>query len=606
MARTAVIPSVSVIVVNFNGKQYLKDCFDSLLSLEYPQDRIELIMVDNVSEDGSVDYVRSQFPSVRVIQSDVNNYCHANNLGIRSSRGDFIALVNNDVTVDRKWLSALVNAIRADDAIGAVTGKVLFKNGLVQSVGHTQLPSFYWEDRGFRQADSGQFNTVEDVASISHCAALYRRSCIDDIGLLDEEFVMYLEDVDFSLRAKKKGWRLVFVPDGIARHLYHGSIDDARVSEYCEKNRLLLVAKHYPEKLAENLLGSGYFTAVNGRGDLIRNLKGAFSALLRYHPLDDVRMLLPGLLDSMNRIVDAEKDVLLKRANELMARDIEALETAISQTRSDLEQRTKDLARLKDALDRTESALNEYTRDNRMCKELLLQKDRELLDKNREITDRDHELQIKNMAIVEKERMLEKIGDDLSQTSVFLEQSRRETASQNDKLLEAQGEISDLKQRLSAICDSEIYRFVVRPFWRVLDAIKYMVPRHRADVCIAYFSEETREARRGRPNRYAVKVTNISGTGKLVKIIMRVFYGATEHAYSSKNVYVEPASSNSVEWTYDWERASQWQVGHKKNIETVVWRGAAPAGVWYSLQATVSAGTDAVDDALTIYQRLES
>ncbi|HOU36580.1 MAG TPA: glycosyltransferase family 2 protein, partial [Candidatus Omnitrophota bacterium] len=372
MTRTAAISSVSVIVVNFNGKQYLKDCFDSLLSLAYPQDKIELIMVDNASEDSSVDYVRSQFPSVRVILSDINNYCHANNLGIRASKGDFIALVNNDVTVDRTWLSVLIDAIHADDAIGAVTGKVLFKDGLIQSAGHTQLPLFYWEDRGFKQADRGQFNKAEDVASISHCAALYRRSCIDDIGLLDEEFIMYLEDVDYSLRARKKGWRLVFVPDGIARHLYHGSIDDAQVIEYCEKNRLLLLAKHYPEKLAENLFGSGYFTALNGRGDLIRNLNAAFSALLRYHSLDDVRMLLPGLLDSMNRVVDTEKDFLLKRSNELKARDIEALESAISQTRSDLELRIKDLARLKDALDRAEGALEEYKRDNRMCKELLL------------------------------------------------------------------------------------------------------------------------------------------------------------------------------------------------------------------------------------------
>ena len=110
--------------------------------------------------------------------------------------------------MDRNWLIELVRAINQDDTIGAVTSKILFPNGKIQSTGHYELPNFYWTDRGFKENDKGQYDQTEEVQSISHCAALYRRECLDDMGYLDEDFNMYMEDVDMSIRARQKKWHL--------------------------------------------------------------------------------------------------------------------------------------------------------------------------------------------------------------------------------------------------------------------------------------------------------------------------------------------------------------------------------------------------------------
>ena len=96
-------PSVSVIVVNFNGKKYLKDCFKSLFNLSYPKEKLEVIMVDNGSEDGSIEYVKRYCPKVKILKNDINNYCRANNLGIKKSKGAYVALINMDTKVTKDW-----------------------------------------------------------------------------------------------------------------------------------------------------------------------------------------------------------------------------------------------------------------------------------------------------------------------------------------------------------------------------------------------------------------------------------------------------------------------------------------------------------------------
>ena len=97
------LPLVSIIIVNFNGKRFLGDLFSSLLNLEYPKDKIEIIMVDNLSSDDSVYFVQAHFPMVKIIHNDENNYTRALNLGIQSSKGNFIGFLNNDMVVDKRW-----------------------------------------------------------------------------------------------------------------------------------------------------------------------------------------------------------------------------------------------------------------------------------------------------------------------------------------------------------------------------------------------------------------------------------------------------------------------------------------------------------------------
>jgi GT2 family glycosyltransferase len=129
-------PQVSIITVNFNGKKYLKRFFDSLFKLNYPKDKLKVIFVDNLSTDNSVAMVRKNYPQVKVISNDVNNYCKANNLGIRASATELVALVNNDTKMDKDWLMELVRVISQDRKIACVGGKILNMKGVIQNAGH--------------------------------------------------------------------------------------------------------------------------------------------------------------------------------------------------------------------------------------------------------------------------------------------------------------------------------------------------------------------------------------------------------------------------------------------------------------------------------------
>ncbi len=116
---------VTVIIVNYNGKKLIKECLDALFEISYPKNKLEVIVIDNGSTDESVKYIKGNYKKVKVIQTAINNYCRSCNIGIACARGDYIVLLNNDVTVKEQWLSRLVEVMQGDPLIGAVTSKLL-------------------------------------------------------------------------------------------------------------------------------------------------------------------------------------------------------------------------------------------------------------------------------------------------------------------------------------------------------------------------------------------------------------------------------------------------------------------------------------------------
>jgi GT2 family glycosyltransferase len=245
----------SIIIANYNGKRFLKGCIESLQKLDYPKEKLEVIMVDNLSSDDSVSYVRKNYPDVKLIVNDANNYCRANNIGIkRSSARKYAVLLNNDTIVDRMWLKELVKTAESDKRIGCVGSKILFmKGGRIQSVGHEYIGHYYWKDRGFDEVDKGQYDKEEEVESLCGASLLIKKECIEDVGLLDENFGMYLEDVDFAIRCRKKGWKLAYNPKSIVHHYFRGTSTPRLTEEYYEKNRLMLIMKHFPQELGGEL-----------------------------------------------------------------------------------------------------------------------------------------------------------------------------------------------------------------------------------------------------------------------------------------------------------------------------------------------------------------
>ncbi|MFA4991546.1 MAG: glycosyltransferase, partial [Candidatus Omnitrophota bacterium] len=317
MKKTSSCPDVSVVVVNHNGKKYLERCFSSLEKLDYKKSRLQFIMVDNCSSDGSADLVRKKFPSVKVLHNDVNNYAKANNMGIKFSDSEYAALLNNDTYVDKKWLAALVNAAKKEDRVGCAGSKVLFPDGRIQSTGHYEFPNFYWGDRGIREPNMGQYELPKEVDSLSGSSVLFRRKCLDDVGFLDEDFVMYMEDVDLFLRCRDKGWKLMYEPKSVVYHEFHGTADNDKIERYVERNRLLLIAKHFPEKLSEAMYGKGFFLKDN-KNELISMLPEVFFKIFKTHGRDKLEKIIPDIFNSLQKNLNLAKDSAVQSAwNEL-------------------------------------------------------------------------------------------------------------------------------------------------------------------------------------------------------------------------------------------------------------------------------------------------
>jgi len=343
-------PVVSIVVVNHNGKGYLKDCFDSLLNLDYPKDKLELIMVDNCSQDGSVDFIKKYYPGTIVVENEVNNYCRANNLGIKQTKSDFVALLNNDTKVERSWLEELIKIIGQDEKIATVGSKVLFIDGKINSTGHVELPKYYWADRGFKELEIGQYNKVEEVDSVSGAACLFRRKYLETIGLFDEDFQMFLEDVDISIRLKNRGWKIIYCPDSIVYHVFHGTAGYDKVNFYTERNRLLLLAKHYPQKLADALFGNGYFTVLNNKTESIKILNDVFTKLVKHNNIETISPLFQSIFESLNKILNLEKHHLIKQKNSLEYL-ISQKDEEISQGKCLLKQKDTEIDNLKEKRD---------------------------------------------------------------------------------------------------------------------------------------------------------------------------------------------------------------------------------------------------------------
>ncbi|MEG4498534.1 glycosyltransferase [Microcoleus sp. F10-C6] len=308
------LPICSLIIVNYNGLRHTKDCLKSLQKLAYPEQQLDLIVIDNCSQDDSVNSLRELFPKVRIFVNSANNFAKALNLGISEAKGQYIGFLNNDATLDSRWLEILVQILETNKKIGATSGKLLFKDGRINSAGIQQLPNFYWQDVGFGEKDSGQYDTEREVEGLCWAAVLFRRECLEDVGPIDEDFVMYFEDVEFAKRCHKLGWKMLYTPAAIAHHEYRGSSKGSKLTEYfCNRNRFLYLAKHEPLQLVKAIHTSDFFT--NKQYDLLfESLFVAIKKLLDYQKPEIIETVIPQLSEKLAVIYSRMKvDRILSR-----------------------------------------------------------------------------------------------------------------------------------------------------------------------------------------------------------------------------------------------------------------------------------------------------
>lgn len=254
--EAAGLPRATVIVLNHNGVRYLQECFCSLEALNYPKDKLELMLVDNASTDGSVEYVRINFPQVRIIRNPQNlGFAKGNNIGAEQAKAKYVAFINNDARVHPDWLIELVKSISKEEGVVCAGGKILSWDGRkIDFIGGAL--NFY--GMGF-QPSHGQPHSAEDSASkeiLFACGGsmLIERDLFLDCGGFDEDYFAYFEDIDLGWRLWVLGYRVLFEPTAIS---YHKGLGTSRYfatekrSALYERNALYSIIKNYEE---ENLL----------------------------------------------------------------------------------------------------------------------------------------------------------------------------------------------------------------------------------------------------------------------------------------------------------------------------------------------------------------
>jgi len=264
---------ISIIIVHFNTPKETRDCLESLVKINMPRIRLKIIVVDNGSK--KVFNLPKNFTKNKVdlIRSESNlGFTGGNNLGIshavKEYNSDYFMLLNSDTLVEPNFLIELLNTLKNNPEAGLVAPKIYFapnyefhkksylktQRGRVLwyaggSIDWLNLTAFH---RGVDELDRGQFDTQSESDFATGCCLLFKRDVIEKAGILDKKYFLYFEDVDFSLKAKKKGFKILFEPKSIIWHLNAGSSGGSGSSlhqYYQTRNRLLFTFKHARKRI---------------------------------------------------------------------------------------------------------------------------------------------------------------------------------------------------------------------------------------------------------------------------------------------------------------------------------------------------------------------
>ncbi|MGQ9599084.1 MAG: glycosyltransferase family 2 protein [Anaerolineae bacterium] len=243
-------PLASIVIPNWNGAHHLPVCLNALQIQTYPH--LEVILVDNGSTDGSQTLVEEQYPEVRLLALDRNlGLTGGNNLGFRAAQGEVLISLNNDTEATPGLVEALVSALLEHPEAGMAAAKILLfdRRDVLHSAGDGYGVDGIPFNRGVWQRDEGQFDEPGWIFGGCGGAVAYRRAMLDDVGLFDESFFMYCEDVDLNWRAQLAGWRCWYTPEAVVYHKLSATGGGAIASFYTGRNTIWVIAKNYPGAL---------------------------------------------------------------------------------------------------------------------------------------------------------------------------------------------------------------------------------------------------------------------------------------------------------------------------------------------------------------------
>lgn len=283
------MPEMSVIVVNWNGKHFLEDCLSALRRQTFCD--FETILVDNGSNDGSVEYVRNHFPELELVSLQENTgFTGANIAGYARAKGDLIVLLNNDTEVDSFWLEQIHQASSEYPEAGSFACKMMYfdERERVENCGFDIGVAGMIVDLGRDEMDGPDWAVPRKVFGGCGGAVAYRRRMLEDVGFLDPDFFIFFEDVDLSFRAQLRGYECIYLPQCIVYHRYRATTKKGPAVFCSQRNIELVYLKNVPlalmlwslpERLLYEIGAAIYFTKSGsgqefwrGKIDVLRRL----------------------------------------------------------------------------------------------------------------------------------------------------------------------------------------------------------------------------------------------------------------------------------------------------------------------------------------------
>src|SRR4030066_99285 len=247
-------PKTTISIINLNGKDYLGECLASIKEIEYPMDKLEIIVVDNGSTDGSAEFIKENYPDIKIIKNSKNmGFAYANNKAAKNADGQYVAFLNNDTRVDRNWLIELLKPIYCNDITVASGSKVLSMDGKTLDFAGSMIN---FEGKGFQidygvPVDKDKHNEYRYFPFVNGGAMLINRQVFLDAGGFDEDFFAYYGDVDLGGRLWILGYKVIFSPKSIVYHHHHGTskeFGEDKLRFLKEKNSLYSVFKNYDDE----------------------------------------------------------------------------------------------------------------------------------------------------------------------------------------------------------------------------------------------------------------------------------------------------------------------------------------------------------------------
>jgi GT2 family glycosyltransferase len=250
------LPSISIIIVNHNGKNYILNCLGSLQNLQYPKDLVEIIIVDNNSTDGSAEVIRKFYQNVKIIELKKNyGFCLPNNLGARAACGDYLVFLNNDTQVYPDWLIELVKPLSYDPLIISVVGKLLYMdNPKIVNVAGGYLSIFGGYYNGYRKPDGPEFNVPKYTGFGTGAGVLVKRDFFLKIGGFDPLYWASMEEVELGWIIWRTGYRVYYNPKALMLHAESGTYGKKGIYDpiklfFLTRNRLLMLFKVAPARM---------------------------------------------------------------------------------------------------------------------------------------------------------------------------------------------------------------------------------------------------------------------------------------------------------------------------------------------------------------------